>query len=94
MLLGEPQTAIVAANFIIGTPLPPQQILPINFYSTTHRTNIQLHDMMAFLTLGNDPENFRSKEFFLKFRPEIEAISGGENIWDPNSDDGMKNFLR
>ena len=44
------------------------------------------------MSAENDASTFRSKDFFRKFRDEVEEILQGEHIWEEKSD-GMKKFL-
>ena len=78
MLVGDNIPATAIANWILKRQLP--QNIPKEYYSSTHKTMIDIQDMLQCLTLNIDPVVVTSMTFYSVHIDAIKEIADGFNL--------------
>ena len=92
MLGGEHEPAMYLARWLLGKSQPTGEAT--TYTSKKHGRIINLSAMITFLTKNKQPDEVRSKEFFLHHKPAIEELASGEKIRDENASECMKLFFK
>ena len=78
MLAGDNIPATAISNWILKRQLP--QNLPKEYYLSTHKTMIDIQDMLQCLTLNIDPVVVTSMTFYSVHIDAIKEIADGFNL--------------
>ena len=87
VLAGEKQIATSFANWVIHGNCYLDKLDNTSFYSEVHNCEINLKDMMQFLTEAVTMPNIYTDQYFFKNNfIAIEEISKGTCLWKDNND--------
>ena len=95
-MAGDSVPTRLIANWIIGRDGHEEDNIQLFYYSTKHKTNIDLKKMMQFLALNNTPEFQRSMEYFSQHKSAVYEIADGKKLWDNENtlSESMKSFQK